>query len=168
MDVTLVLGGARSGKSAYAEGLLASHPAPRIYVATAEARDEEMRQRIAQHRSRRRSDWVTVEEPLDIATALTRPDHLARPLLVDCLTLWVSNLLLSDADIGRATQALVAALAARRAPTVLVANEVGLGIVPDNALARRFRDAAGTLNQQLAKDADHVVFMVAGLALTMK
>jgi adenosylcobinamide kinase/adenosylcobinamide-phosphate guanylyltransferase len=164
--LTLVLGGARSGKSRHAEALLAAAPAPWLYVATAQPFDDEMRDRIALHRDRRDSGWQTVEAPLDLPAALLR--GRAIPALVDCLTLWLSNLILGERDVAMATAALGTALAQRQAPTVLVSNEVGLGIVPDNALSRRFRDAAGVLHQQLAAQADRVVLVVAGLPLVVK
>ena len=162
--LTLVLGGARSGKSAHAEALVTALPPPWLYVATAQALDAEMRERVAQHRARRAAGWQTVEAPLDFSRALAT----GRPVLVDCLTLWLSNLLLGGHDIAAATAALEAALAARATPTVLVSNEVGLGIVPDNALARGFRDEAGRLNQRMAARADAVLFMVAGLPMRVK
>jgi len=165
--LTLVLGGARSGKSRHAEALLERLPPPWLYVATAEAWDEEMRQRIAQHRARRPAGWVTLEAPLALPEALATAPREA-PLLVDCLTLWLSNLMLGAHDLMAATAALEAALTAREGPVVLVANEVGLGIVPDNALARAFRDEAGRLNQRLALRAERVIFMVAGLPMTVK
>lgn len=161
---TLVLGGARSGKSRHAETLLSTLPPPWRYIATAQALDAEMRARIATHRARRGAGWETVEAPLDLPAALAAPV----PALVDCLTLWLTNLILGGHDPDRATEALEAALAGRAAPTVLVANEVGLGIVPENALARRFRDAAGLLNQRMAACADRVDFMVAGLAMRVR
>jgi adenosylcobinamide kinase / adenosylcobinamide-phosphate guanylyltransferase len=164
--LTLVLGGARSGKSAFAEAEVTALPPPWLYVATAQAFDEEMRERIASHRARRAAGWETVEAPLDVSNVLAAAGE--RPVLVDCLTLWLSNLLLGEHDIAAATAALDAALEARRAPTVLVANEVGLGIVPDNPLARAFRDAAGRLNQHIAARADRVVFLVAGLPMRVK
>jgi adenosyl cobinamide kinase/adenosyl cobinamide phosphate guanylyltransferase len=160
--VTFVLGGARSGKSRHAEALVTAHPAPWRYIATAQAFDEEMRARIAAHRARRGDGWRTVEAPLDLPAALAAPG----PALVDCLTLWVTNLLLADRRPD--WPALLAALDARAAPTVLVSNEVGLGIVPDNALARTFRDEAGELHQRLAARADRVLFMVAGLPMVVK
>ena len=162
--VTLVLGGARSGKSRHAERLMALMPPPWTYVATAQAFDEEMRARIATHRARREAGWVTVEAPLDLAGALA----VAGPVLVDCLTLWLTNVMLADGDLEAAMAGLEAALAGRDGPTVLVSNEVGFGIVPDNALARRFRDAAGVLHQRLAARADVVVLMVAGIAMKVK
>jgi len=164
---TLVLGGARSGKSRHAEALIMTRPPPWIYVATAQALDAEMAARIAAHRSRRDRRWHAIEVPCDLPAALhgAPPDA---PLLIDCLTLWLANEMLAEADLGAAIEDLEAALDARRAPLVAVANEVGLGIVPDTALGRRFRDAAGSLNQRLAARADRVVFLVAGLAMTLK
>jgi adenosylcobinamide kinase/adenosylcobinamide-phosphate guanylyltransferase len=162
--LTFVLGGARSGKSAYAETLVTALPGPWQYVATAQAFDDEMRERVQKHRARRAAGWETVEAPLDFCHSLATD----RPVLVDCLTLWLSNLLLGDHNIAAATAALEAALAERAAPTVLVSNEVGLGIVPDNALSRRFRDEAGRLHQRLAARADAVLFMVAGLPMRVK
>ncbi len=165
--LTLVLGGARSGKSRYAEGLITALPPPWIYVATAEAGDAEMAERIALHRARRREDWQTIDAPHDLAAALTGAASNA-PLLVDCLTLWLSNRMLAEADVDAETALLEAALASRRAPVILVSNEVGSGIVPDNALARRFRDLQGRLNQRMAARAGRVVLMVAGLPLVVK
>jgi len=164
-QLTLVLGGARSGKSRYAEALVTRLPAPWVYVATAQVFDEEMRARIAEHRDRRAPGWRTVEAPLGLAAALR--DAGDASVLVDCLTLWLSNLMLGDADLAAAVTALEAALE-RGTPTVLVSNEVGLGIVPDNPLARRFRDEAGRLHQRLAARAGRVVFMVAGLPMFVK
>ena len=164
--LTLVLGGARSGKSRHAEALIEALPAPWIYVATAQAWDEEMRERIALHRARRPQGWETVDAPLDLPGALLA--HAGRPILVDCLTLWLTNLILAEHDTAAAGTALIEACAGARAPLVLVSNEVGLGIVPDNALARRFRDEAGRLHQALAARAGSVVFMVAGLPMRVK
>lgn len=163
--LTLVLGGARSGKSAHAESLLAALPPPWTYIATAQAFDDEMRERIALHRDRRDERWLTVDAPIALADALRSAQG---PVLVDCLTLWLTNLMLGDHPIEEATAALEAALSDRTMPTVLVGNEVGLGIVPDNALARRFRDEAGRLHQRLARRADRVLFMVAGLPMVVK
>jgi adenosylcobinamide kinase / adenosylcobinamide-phosphate guanylyltransferase len=165
--LTLVLGGARSGKSRYAESLVTAHPPPWLYVATAEARDDEMAARIAAHRARRGSDWRTIEAPRDLVGVLADiPSGAA--VLVDCLTLWLSNLMLANADIDAETARLDGVLARVDVPVVLVSNEVGAGIVPDNALARRFRDAQGRLNQRIAARADRVVLMVAGLPLVVK
>jgi adenosylcobinamide kinase / adenosylcobinamide-phosphate guanylyltransferase len=164
---TLVLGGARSGKSRHAETLIMAQPPPWIYVATAQALDAEMATRIALHRSRRDQRWQTLEAPRDLPRAIdgAPPDA---PLLIDCLTLWLSNEMLAEADLGAATEGLEAALGRRRARVVAVANEVGLGIVPDTVLGRRFRDAAGTLNQRLAIRADRVVLLVAGIPMILK
>ena len=164
--LTLVLGGARSGKSRYAEGLIAATPPPWIYVATAQALDAEMKERIAVHRARRGSNWRTTEAPHDIAAALSA--HPTTPILLDCLTLWLSNRMLADADIAAESERLERALRERTAPVFVVANEVGAGIVPDNALARRFRDQQGLLNQRIAALADLVVLMVAGLPVHVK
>jgi adenosylcobinamide kinase/adenosylcobinamide-phosphate guanylyltransferase len=164
--ITLVLGGARSGKSRYAESLIASLPQPWIYVATAEAGDEEMTARISAHRARRGSDWRTIEAPRHLVAALQKAGTM--PVLVDCLTLWLSNLMLAGIDIDSETAHLEKVLAAAAAPVVLVANEVGSGIVPDHPLGRKFRDLQGTLNQRMAARADHVVLMVAGLPLALK
>ncbi|WP_225063374.1 bifunctional adenosylcobinamide kinase/adenosylcobinamide-phosphate guanylyltransferase [Komagataeibacter rhaeticus] len=161
-----VLGGARSGKSRVAEGLFARWPAPWTYLATCQPHDGEMETRIATHRARRGEGWRTVEAPLDLPRALD--GAAASPVLVDCLTLWLTNLMLAERDVAQATQELLAALGRRTEPTVLVSNEVGQGIVPDNALARRFRDEAGLLHQAIAREAARVVFVVAGLSMEMK
>lgn len=165
--LVLVLGGARSGKSGHGERLVTARPGPWAYLATAEALDGEMAERIALHRARREAGWQTHDAPLALAPAL---DALPpeQPALVDCLTLWLTNHVLAEHDLDAESAALEVALARRPGFTVCVANEVGLGIVPDNALARRFRDAAGRLNQRIASRADKVVFMVAGLPMTVK
>ena len=165
-SMTFVLGGARSGKSAYAERIITALPSPWVYIATAHAGDDEMQARIALHRARRDERWTTVEAPIDIAGAIDAAGK--QPVLIDCLTLWLTNLLLGEHDIDSRVQSLEAALRARDGITVLVANEVGLGIVPDNALARAFRDWAGRVNQHFAARADSVVFMVAGLPMRVK
>ncbi len=166
-NLTLVLGGARSGKSRHAETLVEAAPAPWRYIATAEALDDEMRRRIDEHRSRRGAGWQTVEAPLDLAAALDAVPAGA-PVLVDCLTLWLSNLMLAGRATGPAEEALIAALERRRGLTVLVSNEVGTGIVPENRLARDFRDAAGNLHRRVAAIAQHVHFMVAGIPMIVK
>lgn len=165
--LTLVLGGARSGKSRYAESLTIGYPPPWVYVATAEPLDDEMAARIAEHRGRRGADWRTIEASHDLAGAVAGAPA-GSTVLVDCLTLWLSNLMLTHAEIEAEADRLDDALAQARGPIVLVSNEVGLGIVPDNALARRFRDAQGRLNQRMAARADRVVLMVAGLPLVVK
>lgn len=167
MGLTLVLGGARSGKSRHAEELVEALPPPWTYLATGEAYDDEMVERIALHRSRRGSGWQTLDAPHELAAALGGLPA-GRPVLVDCLTLWLSNRLLAEADLTVESAALVEALEAHDGPVVVVSNETGLGIVPDNALARRFRDAQGRLNQQVAARADTVIFMVAGLPMRVK
>jgi adenosylcobinamide kinase/adenosylcobinamide-phosphate guanylyltransferase len=167
INLTLVLGGARSGKSRYAESLITALPGPWIYIATAQACDAEMAERIAAHRRRRATGWRTVEAPHEIATAIAQA-HSELPLLLDCLTLWLSNRMLADADVEREFTEFEAALDRRGGLTVLVSNEVGSGIVPENALARRFRDLQGRLNQRLAARADRVVLLVAGLPLAVK
>jgi len=165
-QLTLVLGGARSGKSRFAEAIIARAGRSALYLATAEPRDEEMRARIAAHRSRRNTDCITTEEPIEIVNILLAEE--ARPVLIDCLTLWLSNLIEAERDIGFEIERLLSALPRCRMPVVMVANEVGLGIVPDNALARAFRDHAGRLNQGIAALSQRVVFMAAGLPLSLK
>jgi adenosyl cobinamide kinase/adenosyl cobinamide phosphate guanylyltransferase len=164
--LTLVLGGARSGKSRYAESLIAALPPPWLYMATAEAGDAEMTARIETHRARRGPQWQTIEALRGLAAALQRSGD--RPVLVDCLTLWLSNLMLAGVDIEAETAHLERALAAATAPVVLVANEVGYGIVPEHPLGRKFRDLQGLLNQRIAGRADRVVLVVAGLPLAVK
>lgn len=167
--VTLVLGGARSGKSRRAQALAEAAPVDRrVFIATAQAFDAEMRERIDRHRADRDARWRTVEAPLDLAAAIAAADAPGALLLVDCLTLWTSNLLLADQPLDPALDALCAALAAARGRVVLVSNEVGWGIVPDNALARRFRDLAGIVNQRVAAAADRVELVVAGLPMVLK
>ncbi|HLI11210.1 MAG TPA: bifunctional adenosylcobinamide kinase/adenosylcobinamide-phosphate guanylyltransferase [Alphaproteobacteria bacterium] len=166
--VTLVLGGARSGKSRHAEGLVERQPGFCIYLATAEAGDAEMAERIRRHQARRGPRWVTVEEPLELAAALKRSASPAGGVLVDCLTLWLANLLAARRDAEAEIEGLVATLPALAGPVVLVSNEVGLGIVPENALARRFRDHAGRLHQAVAAAAQAVDLVVAGLPVPVK
>lgn len=164
----LVIGGARSGKSRHAQQLAEQRGGALIYVATAQAFDNEMTARIAQHRDDRDDRWRTVEAPVDLAAAIGRSDAPGTTILVDCLTLWASNLLLGEHDIDRHVEQLDTALAAANAHVILVTNEVGSGIVPDNALARRFRDVAGRINQLVAARAAHVTLVVAGLPLAIK
>lgn len=171
--ITLVLGGARSGKSRHAEQIIESALGnalydSAIYLATAEALDDEMAARVAEHRARRGPAWRTVEEPLDLVGALAANADTVRPILVDCLTLWLNNIMMAGRDVDAETQSLVAALQDHGGPVVLVSNEVGLGIVPDNALARDFRDRAGRLNRDVAAVADRVLFVAAGLPLVLK
>jgi adenosylcobinamide kinase/adenosylcobinamide-phosphate guanylyltransferase len=165
--LTLVLGGTRSGKSAYAESLFAGQATP-VYLATGSAGDDEMADRIARHRTRRGVHWRTVEEPIGLAAALLRESRPDQPILVDCLTLWLGNLMGRDRDIDQASDALLSILPRLPGPVVMVSNEVGWGIVPDNALARRFRDHAGELHQRIAAEAESVVLVAAGLPLKLK
>lgn len=164
----LVLGGARSGKSRYAESRCTAVPGALAYIATAQAFDSEMQDRIALHRARREDRWTTWEAPFDLPEAIQKAAQDADAILVDCLTLWLSNLILAGADITGAAATLADAVAQCPVPIALVANEVGLGIVPDNALARRFRDEAGWLNQKMAALCGEVVLVTAGLPLTLK
>lgn len=166
-NLTLVLGGASSGKSAHAETLVTATGRPRVYIATAEAWDAEMTAKIARHRAQRGPAWRTLEAPHDLPAALATVTA-EEAVLIDCATLWLTNLLLAEADLAAAETALLAAIAACPAPVVIVSNEVGQGIVPDNALARRFRTAQGGLNQRLAARAARVVAVLAGLPLTLK
>ena len=167
MAIILVTGGARSGKSTRAEARARAFPGRPVYVATAEALDAEMRERIAKHRARRGNEWLECETPLELVTALAETDGQGARL-VDCLTLWLSNLMHAERDWEKEARLLAEALGRQNSPVVLVTNEVGLGIVPDNALARRFRDAAGILNQLVARVADEVEFVVAGLPMRVK
>ncbi len=167
-QVTLVLGGARSGKSRYAERLVEARPGACTYLATAQALDAEMSERIRRHRERRGPRWETLEESIDIVGALERTARPDGTVLVDCLTLWLSNLLTAKRDIEAEATKLVAVLPSLSGPVVLVSNEVGLGVVPDKALARAFTDHAGRLHQRVAEAAQSVVFMAAGLPLALK
>jgi adenosylcobinamide kinase/adenosylcobinamide-phosphate guanylyltransferase len=171
--VCLVLGGARSGKSTHAEKLATGSlhgapPQPAVYIATAQAGDVEMATRIMAHRARRGAGWTTIEEPLRLGEALEAAAAHGQPVLVDCLTLWLSNLMQAGADLDEAADDLVRALEGYAVPVVFVSNEVGLGIVPDTPLGRAFRDAQGRLNMRMAERADRVVLMAAGLPLIMK
>ena len=167
MATILITGGARSGKSVRAEARAKAFAGKPVYIATAEALDAEMRERIARHRARRGAEWIEHETPLELVPALGVTDG-GGARLVDCLTLWLSNLMHAERDWSRETVDLVETLQAQKSPVVLVTNEVGLGIVPDNALARQFRDAAGLMNQMIAQAADEVEFVVAGLPMRVK
>lgn len=166
--VAFILGGARSGKSRRALALAEAAAPRRVFIATAEAFDAEMADRIARHKAERDASWTTVDAPRDLPDAIRRTTAPDRVVVADCLTLWATNLLLGEADLDAATRDLEAALAAAAGPLLLVSNEVGLGIVPDNALARRFRDVAGRINQAAAAGAGLVEFVAAGLPLVMK
>ena len=164
----LVLGGARSGKSAYAVEIALGSGLTPVLVATAQALDAEMEERIAHHRAGRDAGWSVVEEPLDLPACLVAQARPDRILVVDCLTLWLTNVMLAGRDIASQSRDLEKAVRDAGGPVVLVSNEVGLGIVPDNALARSFRDVQGRLNQSLAATCDHVILVSAGLPLVLK
>lgn len=166
-SLTLVLGGAASGKSAYAESLCFQWDGPRVYVATAQAFDDEMRAKITAHKTQRGPDWHTIEAPLDLVAPLSER-HADEVVLLDCATLWLSNVVLAQADLSAAEDALLAALSSCAAPVVVVSNEVGSGIVPDSKLGRQFRNAQGRLNQKLAAQAGRVVQVIAGLPNLLK
>lgn len=163
----LITGGARSGKSKFAEDLAMSLGQNAVYIATAQAFDGEMSARIDAHKSRRGNRWSLVEEPLQLTDALRKSDGHG-PRLVDCLTLWLSNLMLAELDWQAATNDVVQLLTQQETPVLFVTNEVGAGIVPDNALARDFRDAAGTMNQRIAAAVDDVHLVVAGIPMKVK
>ena len=165
--LTFILGGARSGKSAYGERLIGQLPPPWTYVATAQVFDDEMDARIKAHQVRRDERWQTIEAPHNLVDRLNKlPD--GSPVLIDCLTLWLTNMMLGEFDLDSARDELINMLKKPRGPWFVVSNETGLGIVPENNLARRFRDEAGILNQRVAAVADDVVFMVAGLPMQVK
>ncbi|MEG9861017.1 MAG: bifunctional adenosylcobinamide kinase/adenosylcobinamide-phosphate guanylyltransferase [Parvularculales bacterium] len=166
--VTLVLGGTRSGKSRYAEDLVRSASGRPTYIATAEALDEEMAERITKHKIRRGEGWQMIEEPLEITQALGRLTPESEVVLVDCLTVWLANIMGAERDVVQESAALVAQVQRLNVPVVLVSNETGLGIVPDNAMARAFRDHGGVLAQKIAAIAQSVVLMIAGLPLHLK
>src|SRR5436305_9166274 len=168
MGHVLVLGGQRSGKSRFAETRVAASGRSPVYLATATAGDDEMRARIAAHRAGRSATWRTVEEPLELVDALAAAGRPGRVVLIDCLTLWVSNLCAAHRPIEAETARLIACLADLPCPVVLVSNEVGSGIIPDNELVRRYADALGILNQRVAAAVDRVVLMVAGLPIPIK
>ena len=165
--LTLVLGGAASGKSAFAEHLALASGRPLVYLATAQALDEEMRVKIIAHQTRRGAGWHTVEAPFDLCTPLAEvePDAV---VLLDCATLWLSNHMAAEHDLTTEETRLLKALAACAAPVIVVSNEVGQGIVPDTAMGRRFRTAQGRLNQSLAARADLAVAVMAGLPMPLK
>lgn len=164
----LVLGGARSGKSRFAQVQAEALPGELVYIATAQALDAEMADRIARHRGERGPRWRTVEAPLELAAAIAAESRADAVVLVDCLTLWASNLMFAAKDITLAINDLTSAIAAAPGKIILVANEIGLGVVPDNALARRFRDVAGDINQAVAACVDAAVLVTAGLPLVLK
>ncbi|MFD1744147.1 bifunctional adenosylcobinamide kinase/adenosylcobinamide-phosphate guanylyltransferase [Rhizobium helianthi] len=166
--ISFVLGGARSGKSRFAERLATDCGLTRHYIATSQAWDDEMRERITLHRMQRGEHWQTHEVPLRLAEALAKISEPQNVILVDCLTLWVTNLMMADADVDAEAELLIASLRDFQGKVIFVSNEVGLGIVPENRMARQFRDHAGRLHQRLAEVADEVFFIAAGLPLKMK
>lgn len=168
MSLTVILGGARSGKSSRAQSLAEELRPQRIYMATAQALDAEMEDRIERHKADRGAGWDTIEAPLDIAAAITQAGHAERVILVDCLTLWLSNLMHAERAVEAETSALIQALNTCPGPVIFVSNEVGLGLVPETPLGRAFRDAQGRLNQEIAAVCDRVEFVVAGLPIVMK
>ena len=168
-SITLILGGARSGKSRYGEEMALGSGLKPAYIATAEAWDDEMRERIAVHQDRRFGrGWLEIEAPLGLAEAIAENAAEDRVLLIDCLTLWLTNLMMAKRDIDAAASTLLAVLARAPGQSILISNEVGFGIVPENAMARRFRDLAGRLHQDIARDANQVLLMVAGLPVVVK
>ena len=168
MPAILILGGARSGKSRYALALAEASLLQPVYIATGWAGDEEMAERIAHHRHERPSHWITIEEPLDLCAVLHREGTSQRLLVIDCLTLWLSNLLGAARPIKGEIDALIKSLAQCQSPLILVSNEVGLGLVPETPLGRQFRDWQGWLNQAVAAHAERVIFVAAGLPLILK
>jgi adenosylcobinamide kinase/adenosylcobinamide-phosphate guanylyltransferase len=167
-QITLILGGARSGKSRLAEQLVTDYAPPWIYIATAEPRDAEMRHRIEDHQQRRGQEWNLIEEPVDLALAIETAQQSAQITLVDCLTLWLSNLLERDLPVKRCSDELLSVLCQLTTPVIMVSNQVGDGIVPGNAVARRFRDEAGVLNRKIADIADRVLLVIAGQVVMLK
>lgn len=166
--MVFILGGARSGKSGFALKTASAIPGRKAFIATAQALDDEMGQRIARHKAERSTEWQSFEEPVCLGDLITRIQEAYDVLLIDCLTLWVTNIMLGDNAVEGQSRLLLDALSACRSSVFVVSNEVGLGIVPDNRLTREFRDIAGTLNQKVAAVADEVYFMAAGLPLKIK
>lgn len=168
MSHVLVLGGARSGKTAFAEGLTMRRGQHPCYLATAEILDDEMRDRVQLHQDQRAARFHTIEEPIELSEAIRTAARAHDAILVDCLTLWITNLIIADGNVAEAVDELIETLEATTSSVILVSNEVGLGIVPDNAMARMFRDLAGAAHQRLAETCDDVYFIVAGLPMTLK
>ncbi|GAA0468521.1 bifunctional adenosylcobinamide kinase/adenosylcobinamide-phosphate guanylyltransferase [Parasphingorhabdus litoris] len=166
--VTLVLGGTRSGKSSFAQRLAEESEGDLVYIATAQAFDEEMSDRIARHKQDRGKKWQTIEEPFDLAEIVSSQSSRKTTLLIDCLTIWLSNLMLANHDTDAALENFVSAISSAKGQIILVSNEVGSGIVPETALGRRFRDEAGWMNQRIAAATDEVALVTAGLPLWLK
>ncbi len=165
---TFILGGARSGKSGYGEKLVLNTKLHPVYIATAQAHDDEMRTRIAEHKNRRNTNWTTIEEPLALCEVLSNHATPANALLVDCLTLWLSNLMMAGKDIEEEAARLVGLIPELAGPVVFVSNEIGMGLVPETSVGRTFRDHQGRLNQRIARVADSVQFIAAGYPLILK
>jgi len=166
--ITFIIGGARSGKSRFALEKASVHSGKKAYIATAQALDNEMSERIEKHKKERSAEWVTIEEPLNIAALIKNIHAQYDVILIDCLTLWLSNLILADKDIETEIEVFCSSLSAVQCPLFAVSNEVGMGIVPDNELSRRFRDTAGYLNQKVAGIANEVYSVTAGIPLKIK
>ena len=167
-EITFVLGGARSGKSSFAENHVLKSGLDPVYLATGRAFDDEMVDRIEAHRSRRGERWITVEEPLAMVDALSQSAYDGRIILVDCLTLWVTNLMMAEANVDTELRGLVAYLTETPVPIVFVSNEVGQGVIPENRMAREFVDLSGLVHQEIARAANHVYFVTAGLPQKLK
>ena len=167
-EITFVLGGARSGKSEFAESLVLKSGLNPVYLATGRAFDDEMIDRIEAHQNRRGEEWITVEEPLALVDALSQSSFEGRIILVDCLTLWVTNLMMAGANVGRESKALGAHIRDMPVPAVFVSNEVGQGVIPENKMAREFVDLSGLVHQEIARVANHVYFVTAGLPHKLK
>ncbi len=165
--LSLVLGGASSGKSDYAENMILNTGLAPVYIATAQVFDDEMAAKVTRHKKSRGDGWHTIEEPIAVAETLMQMDE-GRAVLLDCATLWLTNIILGKHDLAQHTSDLIAAMRNCKSPVVVVSNEVGQGIVPDNALSRQFRNAQGTLNQHIAAKADLVVAVMAGLPMILK
>lgn len=168
IEATFVLGGTNSGKSSFAESLVLDTGLKPVYIATGQARDDEMVSRIEAHQDRRGSDWITIEEPLALADALAHEVIPGRVVLVECLTFWITNLMMAEANVQKEINWLVNFLKEPKAPVVLVSNEVGLGIIPDNKMAREFVDLSGKAHQEIAKVCTNVYFVTAGLPQKLK
>lgn len=164
--IHFILGGAKSGKSRYAEAQLMQYAQPWLYLATGRAWDDEMRQKITEHQERRGDGWITYEEPLKIAEYIEK--HHPTPILIDCLMLWLTNLMMDKCDINMEIDRLVMTLQAYTGEMVIVSNEVGQGIVPADPMSRAFRNYAGILHQKIAQIADRFTFIVAGYPIVMK
>jgi adenosylcobinamide kinase/adenosylcobinamide-phosphate guanylyltransferase len=167
-SITFVIGGSRSGKSSFALERASKLQGSKAFLATAQALDDEMRERIERHKSERSAEWKTFEEPIALPQFIVDKGNKFDVILVDCLTLWLSNLIMNNADVESAIESLRSAAAPCPSSLFIVSNEVGMGIVPENALARRFRDLAGTLNRRFAEIADEVYLVTAGISLKIK